>query len=66
MELRPVLDIGGLLVSSFVVHAVLAIATLLALNPVLSKVRARRVVWNLPLAEFGILICLVGLYTILL
>ncbi|CEF56841.1 hypothetical protein AGA_2209 [Acetobacter ghanensis] len=66
MQLQPVLDIGGLLVSSFVVHAGLAIATLLVLNPLLAKVRARRVVWNLPLAEFGILIGLIGLYTILL
>ncbi|GAL97503.1 hypothetical protein AA0312_1534 [Acetobacter tropicalis NRIC 0312] len=66
LDLRPVLDVGGLLVSSFVVHAGLAIATLLILNPILAKVRARRVIWNLPLAEFGLLVCLIGLYTILL
>ncbi|MBO1325998.1 DUF1656 domain-containing protein [Acetobacter sp. TBRC 12305] len=66
MHLQPVLDVGGLLVSSFVVHAGMAIATLLAINPLLAKIRARRVIWNLPLAEFGILVGLIGLYTILL
>lgn len=66
LDLRPVLDIGGLLVSSFVVHAGLAIITLLVLNPLLAKVGARRVIWNVPLAEFGLLVCLIGLYTIFL
>lgn len=66
LDLRPVLDIGGLLVSSFVVHAGLAIVTLLELNPLLAKVGARRVIWNVPLAEFGLLVCLIGLYTIIL
>lgn len=64
-HLTPVLDIGGLLVSSFVIHAALAIATLLVLNPLLGKIRARRIIWNVPLAEFGMLICFIGLYTIL-
>ena len=63
--MRAVLDIDGLLVSSFVIHAGLAIATLLALSPLLAKVRARRVIWNLPLAEFGMLVCLIGFYTLL-
>ncbi|QEO17920.1 DUF1656 domain-containing protein [Acetobacter vaccinii] len=63
--MRAVLDIDGLLVSSFVIHAGLAIVTLLALNPLLAKVRARRVIWNLPLAEFGMLVCLIGFYTLL-
>lgn len=66
MELRAVLDIGGLLVSSFLVHAVLALVTLLILTPILAKVGARSVIWNLPLAEFGLFICLIGLYTLLL
>ena len=66
LDLRPVLDIGGLLVSSFVVHAGLAIVPLLVLNPLLAKVGARRVIWNVPLAEFGLLVCLIGLYTIIL
>ncbi|GAN60570.1 MULTISPECIES: DUF1656 domain-containing protein [Acetobacter] len=65
-SLRPVLDIGGLLVSSFVVHAGLAIVTLLVLNPLLAKVGARRVIWNVPLAEFGLLVCLIGFYTLVL
>ncbi|MCX2560942.1 DUF1656 domain-containing protein [Acetobacter farinalis] len=66
MDLHAVLDIDGLLVSSFVVHAGLAVVTLLILNPILAKIGARRVIWNLPLAEFGLLVCLIGLYTLLL
>ncbi|MFT9216699.1 MAG: DUF1656 domain-containing protein, partial [Acetobacter malorum] len=50
----------------FLVHAGLAVVTLLVLNPILAKVGARRVIWNLPLAEFGLFVCLIGLYTILL
>ncbi|MFT8720212.1 DUF1656 domain-containing protein [Acetobacter sp.] len=64
--LQSVIDIGGLLVSSFLVHVGLGLLTMLIVKPILTKTRLDRFMWNVPLAEFGMLIIFTGLYTILL
>lgn len=60
-----VIDINGVLVSSFVVHAFLSVLIIILLRPILTRFRIQQLFWNLPLAEFGILICLLGLFTLL-
>ena len=64
--MRQVVDVEGVLVSAFVMNLGLALCTLLVLRAVLSWCNLWRFVWNPPLAQFGLLICLVGLYTLLL
>ncbi|NHN84891.1 DUF1656 domain-containing protein [Acetobacter musti] len=66
MQLRSVLDVGGLLVSSFIVHVGLGLLTVVVLRPVITKLRLDRFMWNVPLAEFGLLIIFTGVYTIML
>ncbi|GBQ28779.1 DUF1656 domain-containing protein [Gluconacetobacter azotocaptans] len=61
-----VIDIDGVLISSFVANGALALLTLILLRPLLGRVGIQRLVWNMPLAEFGLLICLLGIYTLLL
>ncbi|GBQ80488.1 hypothetical protein AA13595_0355 [Gluconacetobacter johannae DSM 13595] len=61
-----VIDIDGVLISAFVANGALALLTLILLRPLLGRVGLQRLVWNMPLAEFGILICLLGIYTLLL
>ncbi|RFD20930.1 DUF1656 domain-containing protein [Komagataeibacter melaceti] len=64
--MRQVVDVEGVLVSAFVMNLGLALCTLFVLRAVLSWLRLWRFVWNPPLAQFGLLICLVGLYTLIL
>ncbi|MBB2200011.1 DUF1656 domain-containing protein [Gluconacetobacter tumulisoli] len=64
--MEQVIDIDGILISSFVINGALALLTLIALRPLLGRFGIQRLVWNMPLAEFGILICLLGIYTLLL
>ncbi|OUJ15285.1 DUF1656 domain-containing protein [Acetobacter sp. DsW_063] len=66
MEIPSVLDVDGLLVSSFLLHVGLAVMTMLALRPLIAKTRLERFVWNIPLAEFGLLIILTGVYSLAL
>ncbi|GBR02422.1 DUF1656 domain-containing protein [Acetobacter oeni] len=66
MQVRSVLDIGGLLVSSFIVHVGLGLLTVIVLRPLITKTRLDRFMWNVPLAEFGLLIIFTGVYTIML
>jgi len=62
---RSVLDIDGLLVSAFVFNFLLSLVVLLILRVVLKGFDLWRFVWNPPLMQFGILICLQGLFTLL-
>ncbi|AQS84487.1 MAG: DUF1656 domain-containing protein [Acetobacter aceti] len=64
--LQSVINIGGLLVSSFLVHVGLGLLTMVILKPILTRTRLDRFMWNVPLAEFGMLIIFTGIYTILL
>ena len=64
--LQSVINIGGLLVASFLVHVGLGCLTMRILKPSLTKTRLDRFMWNVPLAEFGMLIIFTGIYTILL
>ncbi|MBB2203757.1 DUF1656 domain-containing protein [Gluconacetobacter takamatsuzukensis] len=64
--MTPTISIAGVEVASFLVDAGLAVLTLLALRPLLASRMVQKRLWNVPLAEFGILICLVGLYVFLL
>ncbi|MBV1836773.1 DUF1656 domain-containing protein [Acetobacter estunensis] len=65
-ELLPVINVGGLLMSSFLVHVGLALITMLFVKPFLTWSRLDRFLWDVPLAEFGMLIIFTGVYTILL
>ena len=60
-----VIVVNGLLVSSFAGQAALALALLLALRPLLGRLGFQRLVWNPPLAEFGLGICILGLIVLL-
>ncbi|MGY6770611.1 DUF1656 domain-containing protein [Komagataeibacter sp. NFXK3] len=64
--MRQVVDVEGVLVSAFVMNLGLALCTLLVLRAALSWFNLWRFVWNPPLAQFGLLISLVGLYTLML
>lgn len=64
-HLTAVLDIGGMLVSSFIVHAGLGLLTIMILRPLITWARLDRFMWNVPLAEFGLLIIFTGVYTLL-
>ncbi len=59
-----VVEIGGTLVSSFVLRALLALAILLALRPLLGRIGFQRITWNAPLAEIALLICIFGVITL--
>jgi len=60
-----VLDLNGILVSSFAGQALLALVILLLLRPVLARIGFQRVVWNPPLAEFTLGICILGIIILL-
>ncbi|GBD57212.1 DUF1656 domain-containing protein [Gluconobacter wancherniae] len=64
--MRQVVDLEGVLVSAFVINLFLALVTLAALRWVFSWLNLWRFVWDPPLAQFGLLICLLGLYTLIL
>ncbi|CAI9119950.1 DUF1656 domain-containing protein [Brytella acorum] len=64
--MRQVVDIEGVLISGFVLNLMLAIFTLALLRWVLGKLDLWRFVWNPPLAQFGLLLIMLGLYTLLL
>ncbi|GAN90399.1 hypothetical protein Gbth_025_034 [Gluconobacter thailandicus F149-1 = NBRC 100600] len=66
MVMRQVVDLGGLLVSAFVVNLALSLLTLAILRWLMGWFDLWRFVWDPPLAQFGILICLLGLYTLIL
>ncbi|GBR11576.1 DUF1656 domain-containing protein [Gluconobacter frateurii] len=66
MVMRQVVDLGGLLVSAFVVNLALSLLTLAVLRWLMGWFDLWRFVWDPPLAQFGILICLLGLYTLIL
>ncbi|GBR32290.1 DUF1656 domain-containing protein [Gluconobacter kondonii] len=66
MVTRQVVDLDGVLVSAFVINLALALLTLAVLRWILAWFDLWRFVWDPPLAQFGILICLIGLYTLIL
>jgi len=66
MVMRQVVDLGGLLVSAFVVNLALSLLTLAILRWLMGWFDLWRFVWDPPLAQFGILTCLLGLYTLIL
>jgi hypothetical protein len=65
MMSRHVVDIAGVLVSSFVPQALLALAILLAVRPLLARIGFQRFAWNPPLAEIALLICIFGAVALL-
>jgi len=66
MVMRQVVDLGGLLVSAFVVNLALSLLTLAILRWLMGWLDLWRFVWEPPLAQCGILICLLGRYTLIL
>ncbi len=62
---RHVVDIGGVLVSSAVMQGVLAFVILLVLRPLLGRLGFQRIVWNPPLAELALLVCIFALIVLL-
>ncbi|WP_240759042.1 DUF1656 domain-containing protein [Lichenicoccus roseus] len=62
---RHLVDVGGVLISSFVLDGIVALAILLALRPLLARIGFQRVAWNPPLAEIALLICIFGVVTLL-
>ncbi len=66
MVTRQVVDLDGVLVSAFVINLALALVTLAILRWIMGWFDLWRFVWDPPLAQFGILICLIGLYTLIL
>lgn len=60
-----VIDLNGILVSSFVGEALLAGLILLLLRPLLLLIGFQRHVWNAPLAEFALAVCILGLVLLL-
>jgi uncharacterized protein DUF1656 len=56
-----VFDLWGVLVSSFAVYSAAALAVLVAIRPLLARLGFQRAIWNPPLAELGLLVCLLGL-----
>ncbi|GJD37010.1 DUF1656 domain-containing protein [Methylobacterium aerolatum] len=55
------LHFGGVLVSSFVGYALIALAIFMVLRLVFARVRLSRYVANAPLAEAGIYVCVLAL-----
>lgn len=64
--MRHELQLGGVLVSPFVVYALGAFAILIALRFVFARIRFSRYVANPPLAEAGIYVCVLALLIVLL
>ncbi|AOX17151.1 DUF1656 domain-containing protein [Kozakia baliensis] len=64
--MRQVIDLEGVLVSAFVINLTLALFSLAVLRWVFGILNLWRWTWDPPLAQFGLLICLLGLYTWLL
>lgn len=60
------LTIGGVLVSPFVLDALVAFAILVALRVLFRRIRFARFVANPPLAEAGIYVCVLALVVVLL
>lgn len=60
-----VLNLDGILVSAFIGKAILAMLILLAVRPLLSRAAFQRLVWNAPLAEFALGVCILGLLVLL-
>ena len=55
------IQIGGVLISSFVGYALVALAIILVLRFVFSRIRLSRYVANAPLAEAGLYMCVLAL-----
>nr|WP_321985656.1 DUF1656 domain-containing protein [uncultured Lichenicoccus sp.] len=62
---RHLIDVGGVLISSFVVEGIVSLAILLALRPLLARIGFQRIAWNPPLAEIALLVCIFGLVTLI-
>jgi hypothetical protein len=60
-----VLDLNGILVSSFAGQTLLALGILLVLRPILARLGFQRAVWNPPLVEFALGICILGVIILL-
>lgn len=61
-----VINLDGLFVSSFIIDLALALLGTFLLRITLQWMRLWRFFANPPLAQFAIMICLLGLFTILL
>lgn len=61
-----VINLDGLFVSSFIIDLALALLGTFLLRLTLQRLRLWRFFANPPLAQFAIMICLLGLFTILL
>ncbi|QDH17105.1 DUF1656 domain-containing protein [Swingsia samuiensis] len=66
MVIRQVIDIDGLLVSAFVIDVALSLMTLGLVRWLFGVLNLWRYVWNPPLAQFGLLVCFLGIYTLFL
>lgn len=64
--MRQVVDLEGVLVSAFVLNLALALLTLAVLRWILGTLDLWRFVWNPPLAQFGLMLVLLALYTLLI
>lgn len=60
------LTLGGILVSPFIAHALVAFALLVVLRLVFRRIRLGRYVANPPLAEAGIYVCLLAIVVVML
>lgn len=61
-----VINLDGLFISSFIIDLALALLGTFLLRLTLQRMRLWRFFANPPLAQFAIMICLLGLFTILL
>ncbi|GAB6844794.1 hypothetical protein HNR00_000203 [Methylorubrum rhodinum] len=64
--MRHDITIGGVLVSPFVLDALVAFAILVVLRVLFRRIRLGRFVANPPLAEAGIYVCVLALVVVLL
>lgn len=64
--MSEVIDLEGVLISAFVANLFLALLTLALIRWSFGRLNLWRFFWNPPLAQFGLLVCLLGLYTWLL
>ena len=60
------ITLGGILVSPFVLDALVAFAILVVLRVLFRRIRLGRFVANPPLAEAGIYVCVLALVVVLL
>ncbi|GAN54598.1 DUF1656 domain-containing protein [Tanticharoenia sakaeratensis] len=60
-----VVDLDGVLVSAFVMRVILAVFVLFVIRRLFAALDLWRLCWNPPLAQFGLLVALVGLFTLL-